>query len=115
MISSESSTTGAVKLPTFDGDSKNYKMFARRFKAYAEVKNFGKALEYDSADPNLPSRHSAATNAAERQAVQRNNTAMACLTMALETEELLMHVDETITEEWPNGQAWLTMKTLKQE
>jgi hypothetical protein len=72
-----------VKIPTFDGQKKNFVMWWTRFKAYAKEKKFSEALRPKPED-NLPSSQKALnrldvndkTNLAALQAAATNDRAL---------------------------------------
>jgi len=105
----------AVKLPKFDGKRESFPFWWKKFTAYARVYNFMEALKKDA---SLPAREdevlaSDAEGKMKAQAKQRNNIAMACLVSAFSKEADMSIVDASITEEYPNGLAYIVVGELQ--
>ena len=93
----------SIKVPVFDGNSKNFMMWWVRFKAFAVMKNFSRALTEDAALPAEESTVPADDDA--KLAKKANETAMASLTMAFKTDAMLNIILRSMTTKWPGGLA----------
>ena len=97
-----------VKLPRWDGKQGTFQTWYARFKAYAGVFGFSKALEVDT---DMPINEGVTLDLSEEvgrlseAARKRNAVAMANLTMAFESEVAMTCVYEAMTEDWPSGLA----------
>ena len=113
----ETTTEKSVKLPQFDGSRDKFQIWWVRFAAYAMVYKFRKAIK-DTADPDLPSSEDApideSTAYGKKQAAakRRNNVAMANLTMAFSSEELMGLIYRSYSTEWPSGLAYKVVQGL---
>lgn len=109
-----------AQLPTFDGDKEKFQVWLLRFNAYASLCGF-KAAIGNQAETDLPAREADAetldpTKDADKKklkAVERNQLAMANLTMAMSTEKVMSVVYEAKNADWPSGLAWKILKVLK--
>lgn len=118
-MSVENNETKTARVPTFDGDESNYQMWWVRFKAYAKVSGFEKALNI-IAEPDLSTSQVDAevlvgTNVETKTrlvAVKRNDTIMENLTLVFATNELLNAILSIQTAELPEGLACLVIKDL---
>ena len=119
----EDSSSSGVKLPQFDGEEENYPIWITRFEAYARLKRFEQALS-DSVD--LPTNQEeydemaakASPTDEEKKKIRNakaNETAVAQLTMAFQTTDLLTFVKESKSKEWQHGLAWKIIKNLADE
>jgi hypothetical protein len=83
-----------VLLPVFHGERVEFPMFWRRFLAYAATNGFDSALREDGTpEPSMPANSRATipdndVGDLQRQAVSRNNKAMAAFTLAFKTQSL---------------------------
>ena len=79
----------AISLPKWDGGDKNFHTWWMRFKAYAKVCKFKEAIG-TKPETMLPAKDEdpldPVKNKGEIEAKIRNETAMACLTMAFISE-----------------------------
>ena len=113
----DSTETKTVKVPSFDGDETNYQRWWMRFKAYAKMTGFHKALEI-TPEVDLPSTEAEAltltgsTDDEKKQlaAVKRNDTAISSLTLAFTTDELLDMILEAQDKDWSDGLACKVIK-----
>jgi len=80
MTDTTSKSTGRV--PTFDGNAANFLMFAKTFRAHANANGWKKALDGETELPESEAGMLAATGAA-LEAVKRNNSAAAAITLAM--------------------------------
>ena len=108
-----------VRIPTFDGKSKNFVIWWTRFKAYAKEKQFSQALgERKEADlPNTQEDADAldqadAANKAALAAVSRNEKALSNLAVAFTTAKALVHYHKANDDDWPDGLASNVVKSL---
>lgn len=116
---SQSSAIRGVTLPKFSGKEEDFPMFSTQMMmAYATMNNWDEALT-EGGESDFPSRHDAdvsgasAAAKAKRAALHRNRMAMACLVMAVEEKRLLQYVEKAKTAAYPNGEAHLLWKHLK--
>jgi hypothetical protein len=115
-----SDDVASLRVPVFDGETKNFQSWWIRFQAYARVKQFGSVLKEHE---DLPSSEEEIAeldpaNTEERKKIatgKRNMLAMAHLTMALGTESLLNKVSAVCDEQWPGGLAWKLVDKLKEQ
>jgi hypothetical protein len=112
-------TDKTVRLPTFDGKKKNFVMWWTRFKAYAKVQKFDKALGEteerdlpDSADEAEALDRNDHANIPALLAVARNDRALASLAVAFTTTKAMTHYHKAKDEEWPEGLAVNVVKSL---
>jgi len=118
-MSKEKSESKAVWVPTFNGDKGLFQTWWIRFRAYAKVAKFTKALGTEP-EPDLPASQAEAealTGSSEETkkklaAVDRNDDAMANLTLAFTTDELISMILASQTAEWPEGLACNVIKEL---
>ena len=74
-----SEATKSVSVPTFSGKEEDYELFWPRFEAYADMKGFAEAIDWENPDPDLPSKHNvfdtdADVNRRQEAAIKRNKT-----------------------------------------
>ena len=111
-MSKEQSESKAVRVPTFNGEKEQFQTWWIRFRAYAKVAKFTKALG-TTPEPDLPTSQAEADaltgNSTETKnklaAVDRNDDAMANLTLAFTTNEMISMILTAQTAEWPEGLA----------
>ena len=94
-----------VSLPLFSGKKEDYSVWRKRFMAYANIKKFGAALVSGF---NLPTDPEKLTGTDEhknqmKKNVVMNNLAVACLTMALQTEDDLDYLNNLATKAYEDG------------
>ena len=112
-----SASERSVRLPTFDGDEKNFQLWWMRFCAYARVYKFASAAKRVR-DSNLPLREDETIDVTTDPGKQRaeakraNDVCMANLTMAFTSEKLMGLVYKATTTAWPSGQAYLVIDAL---
>ena len=110
----------AVTLPKWDGEEKSFQVWWMRFQAYAKVHKFKEALG-EKPEPDLPRSDSIPLQPTRDihkpriEANKRNETALACLTMAITNEEQLGLIYEAMTNEYPDGLAYLVVQQLLQK
>jgi hypothetical protein len=108
-----------VQIPTFDGKKKNFVTWWTRFKAYAKVQKFDKALG-ETEEPDLPdsAEDSDALDRTDRAnvlpllAVAHNDRALASLAVAFTTTKAMTQYHKAKDEEWPDGLAVNVIKSL---
>ena len=104
----------AISLPKWDGEDKNFHNWWMRFKAYAKVYKFKESIGTDP-EAMMPAKDSDALDPTKDrdllsiEAKRTNETAIACLTMAFTSEEQLGYVHEAMTENNPDGLAFLVI------
>jgi len=116
---SESNDTKTVRVPIFDGEDESFQKWWIRFRAYAKISGFTKAIETDP-EPDLPGSQrevdALSGNGDEtkkkRAAADRNDTAMASLTLAFTTDDLINIIMQSQTADWPDGLASNVVKLL---
>ena len=106
----ESSLKSTLTLPTFNGNDKKFFVWWTRFQAYAVIFGFKKALTDEDDKVRPPSEDTeldaTTTEGHEMQAAkERNELAMACLTLAFTSDRLMGLVYRSYTKEWPHGLA----------
>jgi hypothetical protein len=106
-------TVRSITLPTFDGEQKSFQLWWTRFKAYAAVKKFAKAIQR-TAETSLPTVEatSTSTTAAQLAALERNRLAVATLTMAFQTGSLMSLMYKAESSSWPSGRAYMVIDLL---
>ena len=85
-----------VRVPSFNGKNEAFQICWVRFKAHGKMTRFVKALE-ETPETDLPSNHNEVENLIgtdddakkKKKAADRNDSAMASLTLAFETDELI--------------------------
>ena len=113
----ESSSEKSVRLPTFDGKEKNFRIWWKRFTGYAGLYKFKQALVVGG-EKELPAKGTdvpdTTTDAgkAEARALWRNEVAMANFAMAFTTEGLINMLDSATCNDWPDGKAHLVVEAL---
>jgi hypothetical protein len=113
----ESSSEKSVRLPTFDGKEKYFRIWWKRFTGYAGLYKFKQALVVGG-ENDLPAKGThvpdTKTDAgkAEARALWRNEVAMANLAMTFTTEGLINMLDSSTSSDWPDGKAHLVVEAL---
>ena len=106
----------SVRMPTFSGTEGEFQIFWVRYRAYAEVHDFARALV---TDPDMPADNTVLIDPATdegklaKAAVKRNKIAMANFTMAFASEGTMSLIYKAETSAWPNGLASLVTDALK--
>ena len=106
----------SVRMPTFNGIEGEFQIFWVRYRAYAEVHDFARAL---SIDPDMPSSNlvlvdeTTAIGKLQKAAIKRNKIAMANFTMAFTSEGTMSLIYQAETRAWPNGLVSLVTDALK--
>ena len=106
-----------VVLPLFDGKDENFQDWWTKFKAYAGVYGFAKAIKTEP-EANLPEVEDDdldpkdENNKPAIMAMKWNALAMASLTMAFKSNGLMSMVYKSQTNDWPSGQAYVVIRWL---
>ena len=113
MLTGNSLSVKSIQIPLFDGTPKSFSLFWTKFKAFAGMKGFQKALK-ETAEADLPESEEAevAEGSNADKARTRNLDAMTYLTMAFTTESNMTMIMRAQTIEWPSGLAWKVVKEL---
>ena len=93
-----------------------------RFKAHSKLSGFSQALT-ETPEQDLPNNSVEAdaltgtedSTKKSKNAVLRNDKALASLTLAFTTNELSDMIMESQTDDWPDGQTWTVMKKLQEK
>jgi hypothetical protein len=103
------------KMPTFDGNAKNFASWWNKFLAYAMMSKFKDNLK-ETRDRNLPEEEMSEDNdeiTKEQQiSIRKNEIAMASFSMAFTTVKAMNIVYAASTEGWPESEAYLVVKNL---
>ena len=117
MSKMESGGGKSVRLLLFNGKAENFQIWWARFKAYAKMYKFSQSVK-ETIDPDLPSSETAVlstdadTMAKQKLALDRNEEAMANLTLAMTTESAMSMVFVAMTNDWPGGLATTVVVAL---
>ena len=109
--------SGKVQLPKFNGERKDFVTWWMRFQAYAAVVGFTQSIQ-KTRDGDLPLLEaqtldsSDAVRKKQEKALKSNRIAMANLTMAFTSEQLIGYYYKAITSGWPTGQAYKVVGAL---
>ena len=111
------SESKSVNVPSFSGKDEDYELFWPRFEAYANMKGFAEAIDWENVDPNSPTSEKvlsadADTKKKEEEAIKKNKTAMAAFTLAFKTKACMNMINEAKTDEYLKGLAYLVAKEL---
>ena len=108
---SDSNTKMSISLPTFNGKDSEFAVFWPRFRAYATVKKFSKALtETTCGLPDDPSDDS--LDDATKKLIEVNNLAVASFTMSFTTAGLMEHIEASKTEIYQEGIAHVIVEEM---
>ena len=118
-MTSETTTSGTVKLPIFSGERDDYQRWEFQIGAYATLGKFAEAMG-TSPEADLPTSDAEVldltTDEGKRKdkARERNRRAVASLSIALAQDPVaLSYVYGGTTAEYPNGLAWKVMKSME--
>jgi hypothetical protein len=119
MSTAASSREKSVQLPKLYADTK-FQMWWTQFLAYAGVMKFTAALKDQGettmlADEDTVNAETTAPGRASARAKERNAHAVACLIMALITEDGMALVFKSTCDEWSAGLAWEIVNSLKEK
>jgi hypothetical protein len=113
-----SSEVKSVRLPTFDGTLDKFPVWWTRFKAFAVVHKFEKAIRVNGPDSDLPASDSEAidesTDDGKKKSAtkKRNAIAMAHLSMAFTKEATMRLIYKAKSQAWPGGLVHEVVKGL---
>jgi len=115
----DSAQQKSIRLPTFDGQAKNFQVWWIRFTAFCAVYKCQQACR-PVAETDLPATEAEADvldaeddeNAPAIAARKRNDTVFANLTLAFTTSDLLLLVMRAKDQHWPSGLAWKIIQGL---
>ena len=113
-----SSSEKSVKLPTFDGVTKNFQIWWMRFIAFATVHKFDRAISKDAPDQDMPASEAEVLDESKEEnkkkiaAKNRNSVAMANLTMVFTSEMMMGLVYKANTKDWPSGLVYLKSRVF---
>ncbi len=105
-----------VRMPTFSDTEGEFQIFWVRYRAYAEVHDFARALVHDTdmpADNSVLLDETTPVGKLQKAAVKRNKIAMANFTMAFTSEGNISLIYKAETTNWPDGLASLVTDALK--
>jgi hypothetical protein len=108
-------TDSTAKVPTFNGDVKNFMLWLVRVQAFAVMKKFISAIQAVG-DANLPVEETFLMLMRQsRRRKKENAYAFAYLTIATTSEKLLGVIEAAKTTKFPNGLAFMVMNALKKK
>jgi hypothetical protein len=113
-----SSEVKSVRLPTFDGTLNKFPVSWTRFKAFAVVHKFEKAIRVNGPDSDLPASASEAIDEStddgkkKSAAKKRNAIAMVHLLMAFTKEAMMQLIYKAKSKAWPGGLVHEVVKGL---
>ena len=110
----DSKTNNAIKLPTFSGKDRDFNVWWIRFNAYCTMKKIELALEENFDLPDDP-KNITGTDDEKKEAkksIAVNSSAVACLTVAFTTSQLIEYCTESQTDKYPGGIAKEIVKKL---
>jgi hypothetical protein len=110
-------TDSTAKVPTFNGDVKNFMLWLVRFQVFAVMKKIIGAIQV-AGDADLPVEETvfnadAVKKKKEEQALKENVYAFAYLTIVITSEKLLGVIEAAKTTKFPNGLDFMVMNALK--
>ena len=113
MSTGNSLNVKTIQVPLFDGTPKSFSLFWTKFKAFAGMKGFQKALK-ESAKADLPTSEEVEVEEGSNadKARNRNLDAMTYLMMAFTTESNMTMIMHAQTDDWPSALAWKVVKEL---
>ena len=105
------------KIPTFDGEAKNFAMWWKKFLAYAAMSRFKDILK-EERDKHLPEKEvsddeiQSELTKEQQTAIKKNEIAMASFSIAFMTEKAMNIVYASCNKNWPEGEAYLVVREL---
>ena len=113
MSTGNSLNVKTIQVPLFDRTPKSFSLFWTKFKVFAGMKGFQKALE-ESAEVDLPTSEESEVEEGSNADKARNHNldAMTYLTMAFTTESNMTMSMRAQTDDWPSGLAWKVVKEV---
>jgi len=120
-MSLENTENKTVRVPTFNGSEDTYQAWWIRFRAYAKIAGFIKAIG-NTPEPDLPTNQEEVDllvgndNATKVKlaAIHRNDMAIASLTLAFTSDELINMIMLSQNDDWPEGLASKVVKQLEE-
>jgi hypothetical protein len=102
-----------VALPRFDGTRDLFQVWWMQFSAFATMNRFAAAIQ-EEAEEDLPQAESTEEEDTEEEGLARgrNRVAMYYLTLAFHTYASQRFLFLGMTQEWPNGLAWMVVRAL---
>jgi hypothetical protein len=97
---------------TFDGKQANYGMFRTQIKGEFMAKGIQAALGLNFKDELPASEGASSQSKKEIEAVKNNITGMGLLIRAIKNASLLVKIEKTASEDWPNGRVDLVVAML---
>ena len=106
----DDSISKTVGVPLFTGEPDKYQMWWLRFLAFTTVKKFKKALKVGGKDDFPPKQDSVIdtsneTGKKQQAALDQNEMAVACFTIAFTKDDMMSLVVSLMTLDWPEGKA----------
>ena len=113
MLTGNSLNVKTIQVPLFDGTPKSFSLFWTKFKAFAGMKGFQKALK-ESAEVDFPTSKELEVEEGSNadKACNHNLDAMTYLTMAFTTKSNMTMIMRAQTDDWLSGLAWKVVKEL---
>jgi hypothetical protein len=107
------------KIPSFDGNAKYFANWWKKFLANATMNKYKDTLK-ETQDPYLPRKEVSNKDynlltKEQRQAIKKNEIAMAGFSMAFITDKAMNMVFLALMEGWEEGEAHLVVKELMKQ
>ena len=105
------------RIPSFDGEPKNFPNWWKKFTAYATLAKIKDILK-EVRDPNLPEKEVSEfdeedeSNKLARIAIKKNESAMLSFSIAFSSDSAMNILYAACTENWPDGEAHLVVREL---
>jgi len=105
------------KIPTFDGEARNFPNWWKKFTAYTTMVKIKNILQ-EERDPNLPEKEVSdwdeenESNKLARIAIKKNDLAMSSFSIAFTSYRAMNIIYAACTKNWPNGEAYLVVREL---
>ena len=98
------------KVPQFDGSEERFVIWMARFRAYCNVKGYGRALDYEDTtdmgeEADVWRNYNSTDDDEKSRGIRgkKNMQLIGALTLAFQSEDLISKVHESATDEWPGG------------
>ena len=106
--------SNAIKIPVFSGKERDFHVWWVQFQAYCTMKKIAESLKEDFDLPADPTTITETDTEIKKlkNLVAQNAAAVACLTIAFTTSELLEFCTDSATDEYPAGIAKDIVKKL---
>ena len=113
MSTGNSLNVKTMQVPLIGGTPKHFSLFWTKFKSFAGMKGFQKALK-ESVEADLTTSKEVEVEEGSNadKAHNRNLDAMTYLMMAFTTESNMTMIMRAQTDDWPSGLAWKVVKEL---